>query len=284
MKEAKYACRLLQGRLSVLFIVALLGFGTLWAQNKTVTGLVKDDKGESIIGASVMVKGTKIATITNIDGKYRISVPADAKTLVITYVGMEKKEVQINGTTINVVLQASDKTLDEVVVVGYGTIKKKDLTGSVGTVSDKQLKDIPVTTAAEALTGKLTGVQVTTTEGSPDADIKIRVRGGGSITQSNSPLYIVDGFLKDDIKDISPSEIQDISVLKDASSTAIYGSRGANGVIIVTTKSAEQGKISVSINSYLGMKKVARTLSVLTPSQFAQKQYERAVWNSKVSS
>ncbi|MFM2293311.1 MAG: TonB-dependent receptor SusC [Bacteroidota bacterium] len=284
MKEAKYACRLLQGRLSVLFIVALLGFGTLWAQNKTVTGLVKDDKGESIIGASVMVKGTKIATITNIDGKYRISVPADAKTLVITYVGMEKKEVQINGTTINVVLQASDKTLDEVVVVGYGTMKKRDLTGSVSSVSEKQLKDIPVSSVAEALTGKLTGVQITTTEGSPDADIKIRVRGGGSITQSNSPLYIVDGFAKDDIKDIAPSEIEDISVLKDASSTAIYGSRGANGVVLITTRSAKQGKISLSYNGYVGIKNVSKLLDVQSPYEFAKRQYERSVWNNKVSS
>lgn len=278
MKEAQNKRKLHFSRLMLLLVAALFAFGTVSAQTKTVSGVVKDASGETIIGASVQVKGTKVATITGMDGSYKINVPADGKVLIFTYVGMEKKEITIAGNVINIFLESSDKSLDEVVVIGYGTQKKRDLTGSVSSVSEKALRDIPVATAAEALTGKLTGVQVTTTEGSPDAEIKIRVRGGGSITQSNTPLYIVDGFAKDDIKDIAPSEIQSVDVLKDASSTAIYGSRGANGVIIITTKSGQQGKISLSYNGFMGMKQVSKTLDVLSPYQFARKQYERAVW------
>lgn len=142
------------------------------------------------------------------------------------------------------------KALDEVVVIGYGTVNKRDLTGSVASVSAKDLAAIPVASASEALTGKLAGVSVTTTEGSPDADIKIRVRGGGSLSQDNSPLYIVDGFPVSSISDIAPSEIQSIDVLKDASSTAIYGARGANGVIIITTKSGKEGKTQVDFGAF----------------------------------
>jgi len=284
MKEAIKFKKLFFNRFALLIIGTLFAFGSISAQVKAVSGVVKDASGETIIGASVQVKGTKIATITDINGAYKITAPTDGKVLVFTYVGMDKKELSITGNVINVTLQASDKTLDEVVVIGYGTQKKRDLTGSVSSVGEKELRDIPVATISEALTGKMPGVQVTTTEGSPDAEIKIRVRGGGSITQSNSPLYVVDGFVRDDIKDISPNEIIECTVLKDAASTAIYGSRGANGVIILTTKSGSQGKLSVTYNGYAGFKNVSKYLGVLTPSQFAQKQYERAVWNNSVSS
>lgn len=283
MKEARHLKKLFFNRFMLSILMAIFTFATANAQGKTVTGVIKDASGETIIGASIIVKGTTAATITGIDGSYKLNVPANGKVFVVTYVGMEKKEVAITGSVVNVTLQNTDKSLDEVVVIGYGTQKKKDLTGSVSSVGEKALKDIPVSSAAEALTGKLAGVQVTTTEGSPDADIKIRVRGGGSITQSNTPLYIVDGFAKDDIKDIAVSEIEDMTVLKDASSTAIYGSRGANGVILVTTKSAKSGKMSISYNGYVGFKQVAKKLDVLTPSQFAYKQYERAMWNNALS-
>jgi len=284
MKEATLQKTLFFNRLTLVLITVIFAFGVLNAQIKSVSGVVKDASGETIIGASVLVKGTKVATITNIDGAFNLNVPVGAKTLVVSYIGMESQEIPINKNVINVSLRAIDKSLDEVVVIGYGTQKKKDLTGSVASVGEKELKDIPVSTMAEALTGKLPGVQVTTTEGSPDAEIKIRVRGGGSITQSNSPLYIVDGFAKDDIKDIAPSEISDVTVLKDASSTAIYGSRGANGVIIVTTKSGGQGKLTLNYTGYAGFKNVTKLLGVLTPYQFAQKQYERAVWDTSNSS
>lgn len=274
MKEAKQQRKLFLYRLVISIFTVFLSFGALSAQDKTVSGVVKDVTGETIIGASVMVKGTKVATITNIDGAYKLNVPAKGKTLLISYVGMEKQEVAITGNVVNVTLKNDDKTLDEVVVIGYGTVRKKDLTGTVGSVSGDVLRNTPVTSAAEAITGRIAGVQVTTTEGSPDAEIKIRVRGGGSISQDNSPLYIVDGFPVNSISDIAPSDIQTIDVMKDASTTAIYGARGANGVIQITTKSGKEGKISVSLNSYFGVKKVTKLLDVLSPYEYVMYQYE----------
>ncbi len=268
------------------FLITLVSFfcsASLFAQTKTVKGVIKDTSGEAIIGASVVVKGTTVGTVTDIDGNYSINVPAGGKTLSISYVGMKPKESPITGSVINVTLEENATDLDEVVVIGYGTVKRKDLTGSVSSVGERTLKDIPVSGAAEAITGKLAGVQVTTTEGSPDADIKIRVRGGGSITGDNTPLYIVDGFPVNSINDISPSDIQSIDVLKDASSTAIYGARGANGVIIVTTKTPKEGKFSISYNGYGGFKKIAKTLDVLNPYEYANWQYEQAVLQNKVT-
>ena len=282
MKEAKSQIKLFFNRFGLVILAVFFAVVSASAQVKTVTGVVKDASGDVVIGASVIVKGTKTATITDIDGKFKVLVPTEGKTLLVSYIGMEPQEVAIKSSALNVILQAIDKSLDEVVVIGYGTQKKKDLTGSVSSVGEKDLKDIPVSTVAEALTGKLPGVQVTTTEGSPDAEIKIRVRGGGSITQSNSPLYIVDGFAKDDIKDVAPTEILTVDVLKDASSTAIYGSRGANGVIIVTTKSGASGKITLNYNGYVGFKEVSNILGVLTPYQYAKKQYERALLGNTV--
>lgn len=162
-------------------------------------------------------------------------------------------------------LEEDSELLDEVVVIGYGTVNKRDLTGSVASVSSQDIASIPVSSASEALTGKMAGVNITTTEGSPDADIKIRIRGGGSLSQDNSPLYIVDGFPVSSISDIAPSEIQSIDVLKDASSTAIYGARGANGVIIVTTKSGKEGKVQVDFGASFGFKKVTKMTEVMSP-------------------
>lgn len=247
-------------------------------QKKTVTGTISDTSGESLIGVSVSVKNVSgVATVTDVDGKYSLSVPADATTLIVSYVGMKTQEVAIKGPTVDIVMEGDHSELDEVVVIGYGTMKKRDLTGPISSVGEKSLRDIPVTTAAEAITGKLAGVQVVTTEGSPDAEINIRVRGGGSITQSNQPLFIVDGFPVSTISDIPPTDIESIDVLKDASSAAIYGSRGANGVIIITTKSGKEGKISVSYNAYVGFKKIAKTLDVLSVKDYLNWQYEYAM-------
>lgn len=261
-----------------------LSLGSVFAQNRTVTGVVKDAQGETIIAASVVVKGTTIGTVTDIDGAFRLEVPASAKTLVVSYVGMQTQEVAITANQLSVVLKDDAKMLDEVVAIGYGTVRRKDITGSVASVNADAIAAIPVNSASEAISGKLAGVQVTTTEGSPDAEVKIRVRGGGSITGENKPLYVVDGFPVSSISDIAPGDIETIDVLKDASSTAIYGSRGANGVIIVTTKSGKAGKISVNYNAFTSWKKMAKTLPVLSGADYAKWQYELALLNDDVES
>ncbi|MBQ6198392.1 MAG: TonB-dependent receptor [Bacteroidales bacterium] len=271
-------------------ILALLGMVTavtLSAQT-TISGIVTDENGEPLIGAGVVVEGTTTGTITGIDGDYVLTVPASAVNLVFSFIGLSDQVVPINGQTkIDVVLKTDSTFLDEVVVVGYATVKRRDLLGSVSSVGSDKLAEQPVTTVSQALTGKMAGVSVVTTEGDPDADIKIRVRGGGSITQDSSPLYIVDGFPVESINDIPSSEIQSIDVLKDAFSTAIYGSRGANGVVIVTTKSADKGqKISVKFNSYYGTKKMANADAIVAmdPENFVKFQYELGVIRDNLNS
>ena len=243
---------------------------------QTVKGVVTDNTGEPIIGASVMEVGVAgNGGVTDIDGNFTVNLKGKSKKLKISYIGMKAKEVSVAGKeTIDVKLEDDNTTLNDVVVIGYGTVRKKDLTGSVSSISDKQIANIPVSNVSEAMTGKMAGVNITTTEGSPDADVKIRVRGGGSLSQDNSPLYIVDGFPVSSISDIAPSEIQSIDVLKDASSTAIYGARGANGVIIVTTKSGSEGKTQVNFNASLGYKKVSKLVKTMSPYDYAYYQYE----------
>ena len=257
-----------------LTFALLLVAGVASAQ-QTITGTVKDSSGEPIIGASVMEEGTTVGTVTDLDGNFSLSV-SGKKNVVITYIGMKAQKVNPAGkSTINVTLEDEAATLNELVVVGYGTMRKKDLTGAVSTVKGTDLQKIPVTNVAEALTGKLAGVQITTSDGSPDAEMIIKVRGGGSITGDNSPLYIVDGFPVSSISDISSADIEDITVLKDAASTAIYGSQGANGVILITTKNAKEGKTQVSYNMYVQGKTIAKTLDTMSPYQYVMYLYER---------
>jgi TonB-linked SusC/RagA family outer membrane protein len=245
---------------------------------KQVTGTVKDASGAPLAGASVVVRGTSSGTLTDVNGRYSISVPAGSNALTVSFIGQKPSTVTVTESgTLDVTLAEDTQSLDEVVVIGYGTVKKRDLTGAVSSVSAKDIAAMPVSSAAEAITGKMAGVQVSATDGSPDAEITIRVRGGGSITGDNTPLYIVDGFPVSSISDIAPNDIASIDVLKDASSTAIYGARGANGVIIITTKSGQAGKISVSYNAYYGVKQIAKTLDVLEPYDYALWQYERSL-------
>ena len=258
---------------TALLLALLIIVGNISAQ--TVKVNVTDATGETVIGATVMEKGTSNGAITDFDGNATVKLSGKNNHLVISYVGMKTKTIDVKGKKeIKVVMEDDNTTLNDVVVIGYGTVKKKDLTGSVSSISEKQIANIPVSNVSEAMTGKMAGVNITTTEGSPDADVKIRVRGGGSLSQDNSPLYIVDGFPVLSISDIAPSEIQSIDVLKDASSTAIYGARGANGVIIITTKEGKEGKTQVSFNGLLGWKKVTKTVKTLSPYEFAQYQYE----------
>jgi len=257
---------------SLLSMMCLLGYA-----QQTITGTVKDATGEPMIGVTVAA-GKNSGTVTDLDGHFTIKNATSATVLNFSYVGYKPKSVKVgNNKTLNIVLEEDNTTLNDVVVIGYGSVKKKDLTGSVATVNSETLQAVPVANASEALTGKMAGVQITTTEGSPDAEVKIRVRGGGSITQSNDPLYIVDGFPVDGISDIPANDIEDITVLKDASSTAIYGSRGANGVILVTTKSGQAGKTKVSYNAYYSWKKIAKKQDVLSARDYVDWQYELAL-------
>ena len=259
------------------FLILVVNTSHTFAQSE-VTGTVVDaENKQPVIGVTVLVKGTNKGAVTDFDGKYSITV-SDNAVLVFSYVGFKTEEVNVDGrNTIDVSLNVDSNALDEVVVVGYGTIKKSDLTGSVVSIAGSDLAEQAKSSVAETLTGRLAGVQVVSTEGSPDAEINIRVRGGGSLTQDSSPLIIVDGFPVNSMSDISPTNIESISVLKDASSTAIYGSRGANGVIIVTTKSGKDGKITVNFNSFYGFQKIAKTLGVLAPEDFVKWQYEYAL-------
>ena len=273
------------GVFRAMFLSAFLMVG-MALQARVVSGVVKDPTGETIISASVVVKGTSIGTVTDFDGNYSLDVPEDAKVLVFSYIGMQTKEVTITGDILNVVLSENSEVLEEVVVTGYGTTKKRDLVTAVSSVNADQLKDIPVASAGEALQGKLAGVSVTTTEGSPDADIKIRVRGGTSLTQSSDPLYIVDGFQVSSIADIPPSDIQSMDVLKDAAATAIYGAQGANGVIIITTKDAENTvddkmQIHFDYTGYMGWKTMAKKYEMLDIDDFILMQYEYAFHRAK---
>ena len=269
------------------FLILLLGCVksfNLQAQGTKISGSVTDIKtGETLPGVNIVVQGTTTGTTTDAGGKFKITVPAPNSVLIFSYVGYITEQVSVEGKNdINVSLAPDITSLDDVVVIGYGTAKKKDLTGPISSIKGEKLASVPVASVTEALTGKLAGVQITTTEGSPDAAVLIRVRGGGSITQDNSPLYIVDGFPVGNITDIPPTDIQSVDILKDASSTAIYGSRGANGVIIITTKTAKGGKFTVSYNGYYGVKNVEKKLKVLSPYEFANWQYELAVLENNV--
>ena len=245
-----------------------------------VSGKITSDQNKPVQNVEITVRNSKFSTMTNKAGQYELNVPKNA-TLVVRSKGFEEQEIEVNGkTVINAVLAKFDsnkeKNIDEVVLVGYTTVSKKDVTNSISSVKGEQLADMPVNSAAEAIQGRMAGVQVTFGEGSPGADPEIKVRGGTSITQDNAPLYIVDGIQMDNaLSLISPKEIESIEVLKDASSTSIYGARGANGVVLITTKSGRKNtKTVVNYNGYTGVRTIAKTLDVMSPYDFVLYQYE----------
>ncbi|MGV3510330.1 MAG: SusC/RagA family TonB-linked outer membrane protein [Sphingobacteriaceae bacterium] len=261
------------------FSVLFTAIFSVQAQTRQITGKVTDDTNEPLIGVSVNIKGSSQGATTDVSGNFRINVPSDGNpVLVFKYIGFKTREITVGTqTSITVSLQEDTQMLGEVVVnVGYGTQKRRDLTGTISSISGETLTQAPVSSAAEALTGRLPGVQVTTVDGAPGAEIVIRVRGGGSITQDNSPLYIVDGFPVNSINDIAPSDIESIDVLKDASSSAIYGARGANGVVIVTTKSAKSGKTNITYSGFGQARTLPNKLDVLPPYEYVLANYEYA--------
>lgn len=261
-----------------IFILLWIAVGAM-AQTATVTGTVADDLGP-VIGATVTVQGTAIGATTDLNGNFTLPhVPHVAKAvLIVRYVGMDEVKEPLKGRTSNIHIHMKEAVgiLDDVVVIGYGTQKRGNLTGSIASISGKILEKVQTTSVAEAIVGKLPGVQVTAVDGSPDAEIKILVRGGGSITQDNSPLIILDGFEVNSLNDIPPTDIESIEVLKDAASTAIYGARGANGVILVTTKRPVEGRVVINLNAYMQTKELSNKLDVMDPYEFVLMQYESA--------
>lgn len=238
------------------------------AQNQPLKGKVTSINGEPIPGVTVQVVGTTSGTITDLDGNYSISVKSNS-LVRFSFIGFESQEFKIEGqSVINVILKESISSLEEVVVVGYGTQKKKDITTAVAIVSEKELKNRPLVSAAQALQGKAAGVQVTQTSGKPGAGIAVRVRGATSVLAGNEPLYVVDGIPTDNISNLNAADIESMSILKDASSSAIYGARAANGVVMITTKRGQSNESNLTLNTFFGASQLRQPIEVLTTKQY----------------
>ena len=244
---------------------------------KKISGNVTDANGEPLIGATVMVKGSTIATVTDMDGNFQLEVPNGA-TLVISYVGYNQQEFKVGSQrSYNFKLTEDSNTLNELVVIGYGQVKKKDLTGSVTAINRDDLNKGVQNTAQEALVGKIAGVNVITNSGAPGAGSTIRIRSGASLSASNDPLIVIDGVPVDNstiegggnvLGGINPNDIETFTVLKDASATAIYGSRASNGVIVITTKKGSESDIKVNYNGNVSVGVIAKRLTPLTADEF----------------
>ncbi|MEG1585596.1 MAG: TonB-dependent receptor [Bacteroidales bacterium] len=263
---------------TLLIILSFISVMTAQNTSITISGTVVGEDDQALIGATIMEKNTKNATITQPDGSYSLRVNDPQKAiLVYSYLGMEAQEIPVKGRKrIDVVMKENSQMLNEVVAIGYGSMQRKDLTGSVSSVTAKNIEDIPVTSAIESLKGKVPGVVITSASAAQEAEIYVRVRGGISVTQDNSPLYIIDGVPQENgLSQLNPRDIETIDVLKDAASTAIYGARGANGVILVTTKSGKVGQCHLSYDTYWSFRKMIRTIDVCSPLEFVNYEYER---------
>ena len=268
-----------------LLILPLLFVTTVgaWAQSVLITGRVKDDKGTGLPGVTVLLKGTANATSTDANGTYSLTVPSATGTLVFSFIGYASEEVPINNrSSVDVTLAVDTKALEEVVVVGYGSQLKREVTGAVQTITAKELKDIPVSQVTQKLQGRLAGVQINQTTGKPGQGMSVRIRGQLSVTGGSDPLYVVDGFpITGNIGAINPDEIEDISILKDAASTSLYGSRAANGVVLITTKRGKAGQTNVSFNTFVGVQQVPergrlKMMDAVEFAQFKKEYYEDA--------
>jgi len=283
MNTYKHLAKLQAAFLCLIFMCAVVSAQAQTAKN--ISGTIKNKSGEPIAGASIAVKGTTNGATSDSGGVFTIAVPANA-TLVLTHVGYKLQEIAVKErTTLNITLEDNSNELSQVVVVGYGTVRKSDLTGSVVSVKSEDLKAVPVTSFDQALQGRAAGVQVTQTSGKPGAETSIRIRGTTSINAGNEPLYVIDGMLVNSdagdmstgvtlgprigaLSAINPNDIESIEILKDASATAIYGSRGANGVVLITTKRGRAGQGSVTFDAYYGQQEIAHEVKVLNAAQF----------------
>lgn len=264
-----------------LWCILLLLSGELLAQTRTLTGKVTDANGNPVPNASVIVKGTRVGTVTNTDGVYSLNVPTGAKTLVISSVNLQAEEIKIGtGSEYNMILKAQETSMDEVVVVGYNTIAKRSLTGSVSRVKGEEVANKPVTSFDQALTGKAAGVLVNTASGAIGDDVTIRIRGAASISSGSAPLIVMDGVpltqgdqgqlynKTNALADLNPNDIESVEILKDASAAAIYGSRGTAGVILITTKKGKAGQSNLNFDSYVGFQEAARNMKVLNAADY----------------
>ena len=238
---------------------------------KTITGVVVDESGFPVAGANIVVKGTTNGTITDMDGNFSISA-APGDLLAVSYIGFLPVDIKVSGSNkVDVLLKEDAQGLEEVVVVGYGTVKKRDLTGAVASVSASKITAVPTSTASEALQGRIPGVVVSNSNWSPGATPSVMIRGKRSITASNDPLYVIDGVpVTGGMGEISPADIESMEVLKDASATAIYGARGANGVILITTKQGKSGKTQIDYNGYVGAQTILNELDLWTGAEYAE--------------
>ena len=255
------------GRMLILFLCL-----QTWAQAQTgvLRGRVTEEGGEAIAGATVSIKGTTRGTFTDGDGRYEISATA-GETLVYSFVGYTTKEYKLVAgiTTYDVALASSSQILEEIVVVGYGTQKKRDVTGSVVSVNEATLREVPAANLQQALQGRAAGLEIQRVGNQPGAGAQIRIRGIRSISGSNEPLLVLDGIpYEGSLNDINPADIASVDVLKDASATAIYGSRGANGVILLTTKKGKSGATRVAYNGYHGVGQVANKFPTYNPEEY----------------
>ena len=271
---------------SVCFVLAMLLVQYAFAQNKTITGTVTDSKQEPLIGVNVTLKGNASSgAITDLDGKYSLSVPSGKSTLVFSYIGYVTQEIAVDSrSVVNVALVEDAQALDEVVVVGYGVVKKRDLVGSIASVKSQDITAVPTSNVLESMQGKIAGLDMTRSSGQPGSSFNFTIRGNRSLTASNAPLIMVDGIAYGSEIDINPNDVESIEVLKDASTTAIYGSRGANGVILITTKKGKEGKAKIDFNAYWGPSLSTNLPKVNNTEQYVAMRREamRAVgqWNS----
>ncbi|MBA4055258.1 MAG: SusC/RagA family TonB-linked outer membrane protein, partial [Marivirga sp.] len=277
-------------RMLALSILVLFCYLTGYAQNFTVNGTVTSDDGELLPGVNILVKGTTRGIVSDADGKYTLDNLTPQDILMFSFIGFNTLEVTVgNRTTIDVSLEADIKTLTEVVVVGYGTQRKIESTGAIASVKSEDIVQTPVTNIAQGLQARVAGVQITQNSGAPGGNISVRIRGTNSINGTSEPLYIIDGIQISNsggINDVSPlstinpNDIESVEVLKDASATAIYGARGSNGVVLVTTKRGKSGATRVTIDSYYGVQNITKTMDVLNASEFAQ--LENDVYKSQL--